>query len=136
MKLYNSRGPNPLVVRMFMAEKGIELPMEEVDIMAGINRQADYLKINAAGQCPALELDDREEFFSVVRAGFSAPRKQLRNSLAQGLKIPLEESLALLETTGIDSRRRAQTLCLGEWGALYHEAQRGYIHAGPGPRQD
>ena len=58
MKLYNSRGSNPLVVRMFMAEKGIELPTEEVDIRAGVNRQADYLKLNPAGQCPALELDD------------------------------------------------------------------------------
>ncbi len=58
MKLYNSIGPNPKVVRMFMAEKGIELPMEDVDIMAGVNREADYLKVNAAGQCPALELDN------------------------------------------------------------------------------
>ena len=32
MKLYNSVGPNPHVVRMFMAEKGIELPLEKVDI--------------------------------------------------------------------------------------------------------
>lgn len=46
MKLFNSIGPNPHVVRMFMAEKAIELPKEEVDIMAGVNRQADYLKVN------------------------------------------------------------------------------------------
>ena len=35
MKLYNSVGPNPQVVRMFMAERGIEIPMEDIDIMAG-----------------------------------------------------------------------------------------------------
>ena len=58
MKLYNSIGPNPQVVRTFMAERGIELPMEEVDIMTGVNRQSDYLSINPAGQLPALELDD------------------------------------------------------------------------------
>ncbi len=58
MKMYNSVGPNPRVVRMFLAEKAVDLPLEEVDIMAGVNRQADFLKINAAGQCPALELDD------------------------------------------------------------------------------
>ncbi len=46
------------MVRMFMAEKGIELAREEVDIRAGVNRQADYLKLNPAGQCPALELGD------------------------------------------------------------------------------
>lgn len=58
MKLYNSIGPNPHVVRMFMAEKGVTLPTEEVDIRGGVNRQADYLAKNPSGQCPALELDD------------------------------------------------------------------------------
>lgn len=58
MKLYNSIGPNPQVVRTFMAERGIELAMQDVDIMAGVNRQSDYLKVNPAGQLPALQLDD------------------------------------------------------------------------------
>ena len=58
MQLYNSIGPNPRVVRMFMAERGIELPRVEVDIRGGENRQAPYLAKNPAGQCPALELDD------------------------------------------------------------------------------
>ena len=58
MKLYNSVGPNPQVVRTFMAERGIELPLEEVDIMSGANRQSDYLEINPAGQLPALQLED------------------------------------------------------------------------------
>ena len=42
MKLYNSIGPNPQVVRMFLAELGQELEMIEVDLMAGENRQADH----------------------------------------------------------------------------------------------
>lgn len=58
MKFYNSRGPNPRMVRMFMAEKGFEVPKVEVDLLAGENRQAPFLKINPAGQLPALELDD------------------------------------------------------------------------------
>ena len=58
MKLYNSVGPNPKVVRMFMAERGIEMELEEVDLMGGANRQADYVKLNPAGQLPALELDN------------------------------------------------------------------------------
>lgn len=57
MKLYNSIGPNPHVVRMFLAEKGVEIPMIQVDLMAGENRQEPYLQKNAAGQLPALELD-------------------------------------------------------------------------------
>jgi glutathione S-transferase len=57
MKFYNSIGPNPRVVRMFMAEKGITIPTQEVDLMKGENRQADHLKRNSHGQMPALELD-------------------------------------------------------------------------------
>ena len=58
MKFYNSRGPNPRMVRMFMAEKGFEVPKVEIDLLAGENRQEPYLKVNPAGQLPALELDD------------------------------------------------------------------------------
>ena len=58
MKLYNSIGPNPHVVRMFMAERGISLPTEMVDLPSGENRQGDFLKVNPAGQTPALLLDD------------------------------------------------------------------------------
>ena len=56
MKLYNSIGPNPQVVRMFLAELGQEIEMVEVDLMAGENRQEDHLKRNPSGQMPALEL--------------------------------------------------------------------------------
>jgi glutathione S-transferase len=60
MKFYNSRGPNPRMVRMFMAEKGIDnIPSVEIDLLAGENRREPYTtKVNPAGQCPALELDD------------------------------------------------------------------------------
>ena len=58
MKLYDSIGPNPRVVRMAMAEKGMTLPTETIDIMAGVNRSGDYIKKVPAGGTPALELDD------------------------------------------------------------------------------
>ncbi|MGO8915838.1 MAG: glutathione S-transferase family protein [Stellaceae bacterium] len=58
MKLYTSIGPNPKVVRMFMAEKGIELPKVEIDLMGGENRREPYLTKNPSGQLPCLELDD------------------------------------------------------------------------------
>lgn len=58
MKLYNSTGPNPHVVRMFAAEIGQPLELVAVDIMAAENRQGAYLAKNPAGQLPALELDD------------------------------------------------------------------------------
>jgi glutathione S-transferase len=43
---------------MFAAEKGIDLETVDIDIMAGANRQDDYLKLNPSGQLPCLELDD------------------------------------------------------------------------------
>ena len=58
MKLYTSVGPNPRVVRMFMAEAGIELPTEKIDIRGGANRQSEFLAKNPSGQSPCLELDD------------------------------------------------------------------------------
>ncbi len=58
MKFYNSVGPNPRAVRMFMAEKGMKVPLVEVDLLKGENRQAPYMQKNAAGQMPCLELDD------------------------------------------------------------------------------
>ncbi len=59
-----------------------------------------------------------DAFFRVARAGFSQPRKQLRNSLAAGLGLAPADVEAWLAAAGIDPRRRAETLTLGEWGAL------------------
>lgn len=67
---------------------------------------------------PRVAVPSREGFFEVVRAGFSAPRKQLRNSLAQGLGIAPGEAEALLEAATIDARRRSQELSVEEWAAL------------------
>ena len=58
MKFYNSIGPNPRVVRMFMAEKDIKIPSVEIDLLKGDNRREPYLSKNIHGQMPALELDD------------------------------------------------------------------------------
>jgi len=60
MKLINSIGPNPHMVRMFIAEKGLDIPMEEIDIRGGVNRQAEFLEVNPKGQSPALVTDSGE----------------------------------------------------------------------------
>lgn len=60
MKLYQSIGPNPRLVRMFLIEKGIELPAVDVDIIAGENRQPAFLAINPSGSTPVLMLDSGE----------------------------------------------------------------------------
>lgn len=59
MKIYDTQGaPNPRRVRVFLAEKGIEVPFEQVDIGKAVNRQPDFLKINPLAGVPVLELDD------------------------------------------------------------------------------
>lgn len=59
MKLYNSIGPNPHAVRMFAAEKGIPLQLQQVDVMNAEHRRPPYAdRINVMLQTPALEADD------------------------------------------------------------------------------
>jgi 16S rRNA (adenine1518-N6/adenine1519-N6)-dimethyltransferase len=67
---------------------------------------------------PRIEVPDKETFFRVVRAGFAQRRKQLHNTLSAGLQLSSDEVSARLARAGIDSRRRAQTLTLEEWGAV------------------
>ena len=57
MKLFNSIGPNPRIVKMFMAEKGVKMDEVTVDLRSGENRQAAYLAVNPSGQTPALQMD-------------------------------------------------------------------------------
>jgi len=58
MLLYNSLGPNPRATRMFLAEKGMSIPMKDVDLLGAENRRPPYTDKNPGGQIPALELDD------------------------------------------------------------------------------
>jgi 16S rRNA (adenine1518-N6/adenine1519-N6)-dimethyltransferase len=68
---------------------------------------------------PTVAVADEGGFFDLVRAGFTAPRKQIVNSLAQGLGVSKGEVLSLLETASIVSQRRAETLTLDEWAWLW-----------------
>jgi len=70
---------------------------------------------------PPVSVPQASKFFDVVRAGFSAPRKQLRNALAQGLGIPPKEAANLLARAMIDPQRRAETLHLEEWARICEE---------------
>jgi 16S rRNA (adenine1518-N6/adenine1519-N6)-dimethyltransferase len=82
------------------------------------------LKINVYPR-PLMAEEDASSFFELVRAGFSAPRKQLVNSLAQGLGLAKAEVLPLLERAGIMPRRRAESLNMEEWQRLWQVWKRG-----------
>jgi 16S rRNA (adenine1518-N6/adenine1519-N6)-dimethyltransferase len=76
------------------------------------------LRINVYPQ-PAVDVKDTDVFFKLVRAGFTASRKQLANSLSQGLGLPKADALPLLDKAGIIYKRRAETLSLEEWQQLW-----------------
>ncbi|HLA44418.1 MAG TPA: 16S rRNA (adenine(1518)-N(6)/adenine(1519)-N(6))-dimethyltransferase RsmA [Aggregatilineales bacterium] len=67
---------------------------------------------------PLVDIPDEATFFDVVRAGFGQKRKQLKNSIASGLRISNDETVHLLESAGIDPKRRAETLTLEEWADI------------------
>lgn len=59
MKLYDGgRAPNPRRVRVYLAEKGITVPMQQVDLGTMAQKSPDYTAINPLQRVPALELDD------------------------------------------------------------------------------
>ena len=71
-------------------------------------------------ETPAVPVDDVESFFRLLRAGFSAPRKQLRNALSHALGVDPPLTGDALRRAGIDPSLRAQALGLEQWAALYH----------------
>ncbi|MBM3157308.1 MAG: ribosomal RNA small subunit methyltransferase A [Chloroflexi bacterium] len=66
----------------------------------------------------AVDVTDTAGFFDIVKAGFSTPRKQIRNSLAIGLDMTPPNVSELLEKAKIDPRRRPETLSLEDWARL------------------
>jgi 16S rRNA (adenine1518-N6/adenine1519-N6)-dimethyltransferase len=68
---------------------------------------------------PPINVDDPDRFFKLVRAGFSAARKQAANAFAKGLGLEKGEVTAWLQKAGIDPTRRAETFTLEEWGRLW-----------------
>jgi 16S rRNA (adenine1518-N6/adenine1519-N6)-dimethyltransferase len=74
---------------------------------------------------PAVAVDE-SSFFTLVRAGFSASRKQIVNSLAQGLEMPKAEVLSLLGKADIVPQRRAETLTINEWAQLWQIFTQGW----------
>ena len=68
---------------------------------------------------PTVRFESAEDFFDLVRKGFKSPRKQLHNSLSDGLFIPLQDARSLVELTGFETSRRPATLSIADWQVLY-----------------
>jgi 16S rRNA (adenine1518-N6/adenine1519-N6)-dimethyltransferase len=74
---------------------------------------------------PPVAANNVDQFFRVVKAGFSQKRKQLKNSLAGGLRQPMPDVVSAMQRAEIDPSRRAETLSLDEWGRLVEELDNG-----------
>jgi len=81
-----------------------------------VDSQIVVLRRRAAPLFPDV---DSREFFRLVKAGFGEKRKTLLNALSAGMHIDKPAVSAWLNGAGIDPQRRAQTLSLEEWHALY-----------------
>jgi 16S rRNA (adenine1518-N6/adenine1519-N6)-dimethyltransferase len=86
------------------------------------NVESAILRVDARPGGPPLPLEEAERFFRLVRAGFSQPRKQVKNSLSAGLGVESKVAVGWLETAGIDPRRRPEKLAVDDWLRLYHAA--------------
>jgi 16S rRNA (adenine1518-N6/adenine1519-N6)-dimethyltransferase len=68
---------------------------------------------------PAVDVPDMDAFFRLVEAVFQFRRKQLGGALGRIAGIGSEAAASSLRGAGIDPERRAQTLNLDEWEAVY-----------------
>jgi 16S rRNA (adenine1518-N6/adenine1519-N6)-dimethyltransferase len=79
---------------------------------------------------PLIPTERLDEFFRLIKAGFSQKRKMLHNALSAGLAWPKEQADGLLTRANIEPQRRAQTLSMDEWRCLteiFHDNQTGVI---------
>jgi len=99
-------GAPRLVARV---RSGAFYPRPEVD--------SAIVRIDVHDELPAYG-DTPDQFFRVVKAGFSQRRKQIRNSLSSGLSLDRNEVASALEAHGLDEKRRPQTFSVEEWGEV------------------
>ena len=100
---------------------GSFLPPPKVD--------SSILRLDPYPQPRSFDSDGAADFFEVVRAGFGTRRKQIANALTHGLGDDRARIVAALDEAGVDAKRRAETLTIDEWGALYRAVQETRAHA-------
>jgi 16S rRNA (adenine1518-N6/adenine1519-N6)-dimethyltransferase len=92
-----------------------DIPAEAFYPAPDVDSSVIRLEISSDPAIPTTQLDS---FFRLAKAGFGQKRKTLRNSLSAGLSISAEAAEGLLKKSGIDPKRRAETLSIPEWATL------------------
>ena len=98
------------------ANKIIDVPPQCFDPPPKVH--SSVLKLTPSSE-PKLRFESPDDFFKLARGGFKSPRKQLHNSLADGLFIHLDDARSLVSETGLETTRRPATLSLEDWQVLY-----------------
>ena len=98
------------------ANKVIDVPPQCFDPPPKVH--SSVLKLTPSSE-PKLRFESPDDFFKLARGGFKSPRKQLHNSLADGLFIHLDDARSLVSDTGLQTTRRPATLSLEDWQVLY-----------------
>ena len=98
------------------ANKVIDVPPQCFDPPPKVH--SSVLKLTPSSE-PKLRFESPDDFFKLARGGFKSPRKQLHNSLADGLFIHLDDARSLVSETGLETTRRPATLALEDWQVLY-----------------
>ncbi len=81
--------------------------------------EVDSAVIRFTVKPPIFSAEQDKSFFRLVKAGFSAKRKMLKNNLAGGLRIEPEKIMAALQSAGIHDKERAENLSLANWYQLF-----------------
>jgi len=133
MKLYDTqRAPNPRRVRIFLAEKGLTVPMEQVDLMQGEHRSAQFSGRNPSQRVPVLELDDGtciSESVAICRYfeetnpepplfGVGAREKALVEMWQRRMELELLQPVAHCFRHTNPAVKPLEPVQVGEWGEL------------------
>ena len=77
------------------------------------------LRITSDPPLQSYGVASEKDFFRLVKIGFSARRKMLKNNIASGLQIDQNEVIKKLKKVGLDNKIRAQELSLNKWKELF-----------------
>jgi len=92
-----------------------QVPAGAFHPVPGVDSAVLIIDLYSQPRIPREQIDD---FFILIKAGFSQKRKMLRNTLASAPGLDKDSCVLILKNVEIDTRRRAQTLTVDEWGSL------------------
>ena len=104
---------SPIVMKLL----GDRLPIESLTVMVQ-KEAADRLAAMDIRPTPAVQVEDEDGYFALIRAAFGQRRKTAANAIAGGLNLPKEKVIAAIEASGFDARIRPEALTLADFAKI------------------